>query len=727
MIVRKHLGTLVGVISAALLLGAPAHGRQSPAAVQFESAIDVMRIHVGVEDADGRFVPGLDASDFVLTIDGDQRRLVDALEVSDLVRADEQLLPEDPGAGTPAQLMASAVPAPRLPAAARRHFLIFFDLTISNIRSLRYTREAALDFVRNVALPSDVLGLAIYSPRRGLEVPVAFTTNHRRLEEVLEEVAPKDAIAGVDPGGNGLDTGERAAVASDNIRERFEPVGGMFNLAAMEAFANASGAERITRGAEDMMRGLALLMEAMAPEQGRKHVLFFSNGLPNEVFTRGRFRDEAADTIRSALGTDTVIHTFAPDSLTVANYDDVSRRVVEGDARTWDPLAERESAFDEREVLHFLPGETGGTATFYRSDLAAGLAQVEATTRSFYMLAFRMNEGDRDRVEIDVRTTRANTRIAWAPSELQLIGSRDQRTPLQSRLELASALESAGDRADLRMRLEAVPISVRNGYGRAAIVVQIEPRQVDALRVQRGDGRVEFEILGQAIDSTGAVRDYFRTRAELNVEGDPEGDSTPFRYFNMIVAPPGRYHVRVVVQEVGTGRIAAQRLQLDVPRDPDLALRMSGPVIVKSGTGIVNGMRFGEQPRHRDALPVAYPFQIMQRELVPDLTTMLTAGQRLELFALVHDLSAPDPEADPQAGIDAALRNSSGDLVFIERFGGVIWERNPEDGSMRLGVQLWLPDSLPSGAWELVFQITDLATFQSTDAGVDVTVLSGTP
>ena len=154
---------------------------------------------------------------------------------------------------------------------------------------------------------------------------------------------------------------------------------------------------------------------------------------------------------------------------------------------------------------------------------------------------------------------------------------------------------------------------------------------------------------------------------------------------------------------------------------------MSGPVIVKSGSGLVNGMRFGEQPPHRDGLPTPYPFEIMERELIPDLTTVLTAGQRLELFALVHDLSAPDPEADPQAGIDAALRNSSGDLVFIERFGGVIWERNPEDGSMRLGVQLWLPDNLPSGSWELVFQITDLATFQSTDAGVDLTVLSGTP
>jgi hypothetical protein len=45
---------------------------------------------------------------------------------------------------------------------------------------------------------------------------------------------------------------------------------------------------------------------------------------------------------------------------------------------------------------------------------------------------------------------------------------------------------------------------------------------------------------------------------------------------------------------------------------------------------------------------------------------------------------------------------------------------------MRLGVQLWLPDDLPSGAWELVLQATDLVTSQSTDAAVQLTVLSAT-
>ena len=77
--------------------------------------------------------------------------------------------------------------------------------------------------------------------------------------------------------------------------------------------------------------------------------------------------------------------------------------------------------------------------------------------------------------------------------------------------------------------------------------------------------------------------------------------------------------------------------------------------------------------------------------------------------------------------LDSCSRCSSrraGDFVFVERFGSVIWEHSPEDGAMRLGVQLWLPDDLPSGAWELVVQATDLATGRSTDAGVQVTVLS---
>lgn len=271
-----------------------------------------------------------------------------------------------------------------------------------------------------------------------------------------------------------------------------------------------------------------------------------------------------------------------------------------------------------------------------------------------------------------------------------------------------------------------MPISVRNGFGRAAIVVQVDARELTRLRAQRGDGKLEFEVLGQAIDSQGEVRDFFRTRLDSNVEAAPDGSGPPLRYYNMIVVPPGRYHIRVVVQELGTGRIASRRLQFDVPESPKFGLRMSGLVIVKGGGGILNGLQFGEQPAHRANRPVSYPFQIMGRDLTPDLTSVLVAGQRVELFALLYDLTPPAPDDDPRAGLDVALRNTAGDFVFIERFGGVVWERSPEDGAMRLGVQLWLPDDLPSGAWELVVQATDLVTSQSTDAGVELTVLSAT-
>ncbi len=710
----------------AFAFAAPAHGGQDRVPVQFESSIDVMRIHVGVTDANGGFVSGLGVDDFELVIDGQPRALVDALEVSDDTRVAEQLLPTDPTLDPSVVFTTAAVAPPRLPPAARRHFLIFFDLTLANQRSLRYAREAMLEFVQDVVLPSDVLGVATYSPRRGLEVPVAFTTNHRRVEEVVGAFAGGRVVEGVDPGGAGLNAAARAAVATDNIRERFEPLNGMFSLAAMEAFAAAGGATRMVRGAEDMLRGLKLLFEAMAPEQGRKHVLFVSNGLPDEVFTQSRFRSEAGDTINSALGTDTVIHTFSPDSLTVANYDDASRRVVDGDARTFDPLEGRESAFDEREVLRFLPNETGGTATFYQRNLDSGLAEIEARTRSFYVLAFRLLGDDNKRVELEVRARRPGVEVAWAPSELELMGSGDQRTPLQSRLELASALESAGDRADLRMELRAMPISVRNGFGRAGIVVQVGPREIARLREQRGDDKLEFEVLGQAIDSRGEVRDFFRTRADSNVENASDGGGPSLRYYNVVVVPPGRYHIRVVVQELGTGRIASRRLQFEVPESPEFGLRMSGPVIVTGDGGILNGLRFGEQPSHRADRPVSYPFRLMERDLTPDLGAVLVAGQRVELFALLYDLTPPAPDDDPRAGLDVALRNSAGDFVFIERFGAVAWERSPEDGAMRLGVQLWLPDDLPSGPWELVVQATDLVTGESTDAGVELTVLSAT-
>ncbi len=334
-------------------IAVPARAEQRPPAT-FESNITVVSLPVFVTDGKGRSVTGLRAEDFVVEDAGRPVRIAGFREI------DAGEAGEAEGA------------APR-PPEARRQFLLLFDLSFTGVSGLARSRQAASAFVRDGLGPSDLVSVATFSASHGLTLLTAFTSDRAQLQRAIATLGLTQRDRQADPLGLAYDLTEVGSAFSDAITTD----GSMFSeqMRAVQIryqrSQEAQYRERIL-GLLDAMGGLARALDAV---QGRKQVVFLSNGFDDailtgsqgrqaleegqsviagniaEVPTENRFGDAQirqvlADKMRAFSASDAVVHTI-----------DLSGLKARGDARS----AGTEPAFHSgRESLSQIATLSGG-------------------------------------------------------------------------------------------------------------------------------------------------------------------------------------------------------------------------------------------------------------------------------------------------------------------------------------------------------------------------------
>jgi len=179
-----------------LILGLPALAALPAAAAQrqaqaptFEGSSQVVAVEVPVNvvGRDGEPVRGLTAGDFEVW-DGNDRQTISSFEVVDLKTMKEAA----PVPGAP-----EAAPAPPdLRPAARRHFLLLFDLSFSTPSSVLKARMAARDFVLHSLHPTDLAAVATYSLETGPKLIVTFTPDRVQLARAVDTLGYHQALGG---------------------------------------------------------------------------------------------------------------------------------------------------------------------------------------------------------------------------------------------------------------------------------------------------------------------------------------------------------------------------------------------------------------------------------------------------------------------------------------------------------------------------------------------------
>src|SRR5438874_10951623 len=147
------------------------------AAAQVRESITVsyVEVPVTVVDRSGNAVRGLTKANFEIVDDGKPRPIA-GFEVADFASL----------SGAPAPTTAST---PEISPAARRNFLLVFDLSYSSPMSITRAQEAARTFLTKMAAQKDRIGVATVDVAKGFRVLTSFTTDRAMVNAAIANPA----------------------------------------------------------------------------------------------------------------------------------------------------------------------------------------------------------------------------------------------------------------------------------------------------------------------------------------------------------------------------------------------------------------------------------------------------------------------------------------------------------------------------------------------------------
>lgn len=708
-----------------LLAHAPAAGQQRP---WFRSTVELVQLQVGVGDERGAFVPGLTADDFAVLVDGEERSARSAYEVD---------LRATAAPATVAREGFAAIDAGP-PAAARRHFLLFFDLSYTSRQGILEARRSALDLIDSRVHPDDMLAVATGN-RYGIQLLTPFTGDHGHARTAVETLGLA-SVTDLVSGGNSFDESILQA-----IREQEGPgrnIGSVSNVEQMLF---------LTRVAEvgNHVSQLAALGDMLQAIEGRKHVLFFSRGFDDEVvagqgletmarhsedrlrepklmlydtpemtFGNSGVREALTSLVSTFRNADAVIHAIDPTGLRVASLHDPSRQ--ESTVYAWEASEQaRLSTGDGHQALMALASGTGGTANWSFADLTEPLAQILESTSAYYVIAYRKQPEDAPTVSIEVRVRRAGVRVLSAPSRLTPPPAYTDMSAAQRQLQLAEFLGDDSERRDIAFDLEMFPFRAPGQRSRAVVAMGISGIEMERLALLRGDDTVQLEIGAFAFGDDGELEDHFRHRVRVDVGAMRRRGplyEQAFRYAGTLELPAGENRLRFLLREAEVGQLSGvtQRLAVAAPT--------AGPALARPM--VVSDEGAPHPPDHGGSDEPFDPLQIAGRRLSPVANPQIASGDAILLVLLAYDLPR-DTAGRLVPGISFEIVDARGQAHGLQDFEILGVAEMAPSGTTQLLVRATLPQALPSGLALLHARLTEPNSGEQWQESSPLTVVSG--
>src|SRR5437870_3879732 len=238
------------------------------AQMQESITVSVVEVPVTVVDSSGNPVRGLTAANFKLY---DQGKEVPVTSGDTIDFASKQSM--------------SAV-SPLNPA-ARRKFLLLFDLSFSKPSSLARAQEAAREFVSKSVQPRDLVGLGTID-RRGFRLVAAFTTD-RTL--VADAIANPGQTRTDDPLHLGR-TGNSFEISEQMGSKKGRAEMGSENLVALMDSAVRQNKETVRAEVEKEMDFLGDLAKTLRSIPGKKQLVFLSEGFDPRIVQGSEARED---------------------------------------------------------------------------------------------------------------------------------------------------------------------------------------------------------------------------------------------------------------------------------------------------------------------------------------------------------------------------------------------------------------------------------------------------
>jgi hypothetical protein len=345
-----------------------------------------------------------------------------------------------------------------------------------------------------------------------------------------------------------------------------------------------------------------------------------------------------------------------------------------------------------REALNFLAAETGGRFFKDATDLAPVLAEMLETTSRYYVLGFQPlgSKGGGAFHKIKVKVARRGVKLSHRAGYYERTPVPLQ-TALQRRFEAAQLVMTGAGTNELPFATLCLPFPAPGERQTLGVVIQV-PKE--SLRWTAGQP-TSLEVYGYAVAEDGTVHDHLAQLARLDpARVDPEGSARGLSFFGTLAVSPGKYTVRLMLQERESGKSGVQFIDVTVPPyDPRLGVLL--PPVLMDDAGRWVGLEMSR--RNGSASPV-FPFQVGDKRFLPRASFETRPGASEKLVLLAYEPSLPaDPAAPLQ--IRSSLRDRDGRLVpagFIR-----IEKVHRGEPGRRTYVLDYVPDPLAAGDYTL--------------------------
>jgi VWFA-related protein len=567
---------------------------QNPRVPVFRSGTELVLVNVVVRDRNGNVVRGLTQNDFAIAED-DKPQTITSFDFEELDKA--SAAPEEPVPGTVLPKK-PALPTPASPAAptppkvdmhGRRLIVLFFDLSSMQPEELQRAVKAAHDYVDQKLSPADLIAIASFST--SLQVDQDFTADRETLNAAI------DSYGGAS--GQGFDEG------TTGDAEGTPDTGGAFT--ADDTEFNVFNTDR-------RLDALQSLADAVSGIQQKKSVIYFSSGMDqsgqdNQVELR-RTIDRAS---RANM------------SIYAADMRGLQAQVPGGDATT--ASVRGTSAFSgasvasqfskmasTQDTLATMAEDTGGRAFFDANSFGQVFDKVVADTSAYYVLGFSSTNPARDGRfrRIKVRLKRPDLKLEYrsgyyAPRDFAHSTKDDKEQQLQD--QLLSDLSAT----DLAAYVSAAYFRIGDNRYYVPLSVVVPGYQVPITRTTPKD-KASIDVLGLVRDGQQRPVGRIRDTVKLSPENADELKGKTVQYETGLELPIGSYETTIVVPDVKRAGV-----------------KMSSVVV-------------GTQLQTASAKNNHNPLMHDGRELVPNVTHVVSSGQHLYFYYEVYD-----PASEPAA------------------------------------------------------------------------------
>jgi len=341
--------------------------------------VAVTNVEVVVTDSKGKRVPGLKKEDFRVFEDGIPQALTNFYAVN----AGRAILAD----GSAVSLTEAEKPsAPvEVPAALKAKYIIYVDNL--NIHPLHRTRvfRSIYDFI-DKAIGPNAEGMVV-TFNRSLKVRQRFTSEKGLLVGALEKVA-----------------GESGG-AQTSVQQREDTLQKINDVKSQGEAINY--AQQIARSMDDDLRttvdGLKTTIDGLAGVEGRKILIYVSDGLPQvvgqEFFDTIQTKFHASQAAAEAFTFDrsashlTLVQAANAQGVTLYTIDAAGLQADENVSAERGTMDSRPSTFflrqNYQEPLQTLAHETGGIAAINTNDPKHELDEVAKDFTDFYSLGYR--------------------------------------------------------------------------------------------------------------------------------------------------------------------------------------------------------------------------------------------------------------------------------------------------------------------------------------------------